>query len=63
MKRAPHPNTVWLAPSQAARLYGFEKHSPRRWAEAGLVRVKENPLRAGWLYNKKDIENLIGIKP
>jgi len=64
MNRKPHHNTVWLAPAQAARIYGYRMHTFRRWAEDGKVRFKENKLRKGaWLYNKKDIEELIGIQP
>jgi len=67
MKRIHH-NTVWLMPAQAAQLFGYNRNTFRIWAKSGLIKVKENPRRPkcgnkGWgmLYNKKDIEQLLGI--
>lgn len=71
MSRKIHHKTVWLTPSQASELTGYEYHSFRRWAAAGLIRCKINPRRprferkdgkvrdAGWLYNRQDIEREI----
>jgi predicted site-specific integrase-resolvase len=55
-----HHNQIWLTPTQAAEMADCDRSSIKRWAMAGLIRVKENPRRKGaLLYNRKDVEHRI----